>query len=161
MSYPQLIEQIAHSESLWTHSSHLYDARVYLGPRRTSMKAGLFDSCPREVIFCSLSSSQSESSYCWPWLNISSETPAVSVSVSDPCHPPPPALRWLNKSLTLELHVLLCYNYIFLSDNWKLPTRWAAEELLCNSIWLKQATEPSLNKGIGPWVFTYIFSALH
>ena len=128
MSYPQLIEQIAHSESLWTHSSHLYDARVYLGPRRTSMKAGLFDSCPREIIFCSLSSSQSESSYCWPWLNISSETPAVSVSVSDPWHPPPPALSWLNKSLTLELHVLLCYNYIFLSDNWELPNLRAAEE---------------------------------
>jgi hypothetical protein len=33
--------------------------------------------------------------------------------------------------------------------------------LLCNSIQLKHATEPSQNKGIGPWVFPYISRAVH
>ena len=125
MSYPQLIEQIAHSESLWTHSSHLYDARVYLGPRRTSMKAGLFDSCPREVIFCSLSSSQSESSYCWPWLNISSGTPAVSVSEWSP---PTPSLELAEQVCNTGVSCLALIQLYHLSDNWELPTLRAAEE---------------------------------
>jgi hypothetical protein len=58
-----------------------------MGPRR---KTGLFDSCPREGIFCSLSSSQSDNTYSWPWLNITPKTPAVSVSE---CSPPFPSLR--------------------------------------------------------------------
>jgi hypothetical protein len=43
-------------------------------------------------------------------------------------HNPHPTLSWMIKSPTLELHFLLFYNYIFLPENWEVPTRWAPKE---------------------------------
>ena len=67
---------------------------------------------------------------------------------------PSPTLSWLNKPPhTLEPGVWLCYTSIFLPETWELPNFWAAQEpTLQLEVLLKLATEPSQNKGMGPWV---------